>query len=349
MKTSLSERFLVALFELAYNNASHNKRLASINRGINKFMVENGYDNKFHADVFSSINGRNVCVEYNSRVFHSLPETVASDAKKDAIFRSNNIYAYRINVSKDEAPFTWGRIHGIRTLFIPKDIGSMKENGLREVIAKLTEKIDAATGYVRCNSFEISDVCERATELSKTEGGKYLDNNGIPYNTKVEMCRAHGITTAQYNYRIKRGYSQAEALSKTISYHTGACDFKGNYFTNRKEMAQAYNVAYATFNARLKAGYSLEAALTGNTNGEKVNYTVYDHTGRGFASEQEMCSAWNVKYSTYKYRVNEGWPMRFCLESILKDDFGKVYFSFNAFCKAKGMTIPEFIAAYNKK
>jgi hypothetical protein len=90
------------------------------------------------------------------------------------------------------------------------------------------------------------------------------DFKGKHYRSKAEKCREYGIEPHAYNERIKKGYSEEEALTRCLSpYSRGPFhDFKGNEYKYFSDMCAAYGKRCECVRRRLKSGKTLEQALT---------------------------------------------------------------------------------------
>ena len=143
---------------------------------------------------------------------------------------------------------------------------------------------------------------------------KVYDHLGNEFNSIESMCSFWNIPSGTYRMRIKRGWSQEEALTgkkDKVYNHLGnkfnsnkVYDHLGNEFNSIKSMCKYWNIAAdSTYRTRIKRGWTIEEALTGNKEREKV----YDHLGTEFNSIESMCSFWNIADSTYRMRIKKGW------------------------------------------
>lgn len=68
---------------------------------------------------------------------------------------------------------------------------------------------------------------------------------------------------------------------------------------------------------------------------------AWDHLGRHYRNEPEMCKAWGVKYVTYRRRLYKGWGLEKALTYVKRhrptvDHTGRRFPTFRAMCAAWG-------------
>lgn len=99
-------------------------------------------------------------------------------------------------------------------------------------------------------------------------------------------------------------------------------DHLGNEFISLKEMLKHYDLDRSNYYRRKERGWSLEKILTTKkaTTGrasekykEKHHKKHYDHLGNEYNSVDEMCKYYGIGRTTYIYRMNHDWPLKYAL------------------------------------
>lgn len=91
-----------------------------------------------------------------------------------------------------------------------------------------------------------------------------IDHLGNKYDRIVDMLEAYSISKSVYYYKLKKGYTIKEILTKAKHYsHARKCtDHLGNKYNSVVDMCNAYGINAKTFNTRLRNGMTLDEALT---------------------------------------------------------------------------------------
>ena len=91
------------------------------------------------------------------------------------------------------------------------------------------------------------------------------DHNGRLYSSLSAMARAYGISLFTLSYRLDKGMSVKDALTKPVAKQ-GDCrkcrDHLGRIYNSFNERARAYGIGPMIIKWRLKHKWSLEHALT---------------------------------------------------------------------------------------
>lgn len=100
-------------------------------------------------------------------------------------------------------------------------------------------------------------------------------------------------------------------------------DHLGNQYSSITEMCRAYHIQADTFMHRMKRGWSLEKSLTKPVRSRVVyhqpktstsNEKKYiDPEGNTFNSVAKMCSYWGIGVSAFRYRIQQGLPLKLAL------------------------------------
>ena len=142
---------------------------------------------------------------------------------------------------------------------------------------------------------------------------KYVtDPYGNKFKSIKEMCEHYKVSNDTYNYRIKLGWTQEEALG--IIDKLVATDPLGNRFKNILEMCKHYNIKYKLYKDRIKSGWTQEEALGIVDRTEYIN----DISGNKFKSIVEMCEHYKISYDVYKWRKKYKYDKVLCITDTNK-------------------------------
>ena len=145
-----------------------------------------------------------------------------------------------------------------------------------------------------------------------------IDHQGRKFKTCEEMCDFWGIDLDVYRCRVHSlKWTKERALTtpaKTrIRIKLPTIDHQGRIFESFEQLARFYAMCPDTLKHRLKRGLSLEQALTTPVRrGQHVQ--CKDHLGDVYYTFTDMCTRWQVKYSTFISRLNRGLSVEECLK-----------------------------------
>lgn len=90
------------------------------------------------------------------------------------------------------------------------------------------------------------------------------DHLGNKFESKQDLAQAYGLTLCTLHYRMSKGWSLEDVLTKPVNSYTPVTeDHKGNKYPTFKAMCDAYGLATHVVDRRLKHfHFTLEAALT---------------------------------------------------------------------------------------
>lgn len=172
--------------------------------------------------------------------------------------------------------------------------------------------------YHEVNSKHVSSCSDIRISLS-TEvdtNYRYIDYNGVEFNSIMDMCCFHNIDTTTYYTKQKQGYTLESCLSKTKKEMlSGACvDYNGKHFENIQVMCDAHNVSRDIFMYRLCNGYDLKTCLSSDKIFLMIKNNYYkilegqavDHHGLVFTSLRAMCEYHDVDCKTYIHNMEQG-------------------------------------------
>jgi hypothetical protein len=179
------------------------------------------------------------------------------------------------------------------------------------------------------------------------------------------MAKAYGINPSTFNYRVKKGLSLKETLTKPLP--EPVTDHLGNTYPTMAHMAKAYGMTRNTLCGRLEAGASLEDALTAKPNALRNIGGEFrqkrDSHGEPYSSLNELCDRLGISVSAYLYRLRHNIPLdqKNNIQPV-KDHKGIEYPSIAAMLRAykvqtctfqkrrkKGWTLEECLMGRKKK
>lgn len=178
----------------------------------------------------------------------------------------------------------------------------------------------------------------------------FTDHIGQKFSSRIEMCKAWGITISQLEGRLSKGWSLEEALTTPKNKSPGETiitDHLDNTYSSIDEMCRTYNISDSTYQGRLAHGYTQEEALTLTTE-EIKNRKVKDHLGNEYPSIRAMCDHYGMTSARFFGRRKLGWPLEKILTApdaivypdtskIVKDHLGNEFPSENEMCKFWGI------------
>lgn len=145
----------------------------------------------------------------------------------------------------------------------------------------------------------------------KSLSKKCKDHLGNEFNSIKEMCEYHNADIKIYHARKAMGWALKDILTVPVNSVEKCKDHLGNEFDCQSLMCDYWKVPYKLFESRIRKGWTLEEALTikrGERN-DRFN-PCEDHLGNKFKCWTEMCDYWNMDYSTFKYRIKNGWKVQ---------------------------------------
>ena len=110
----------------------------------------------------------------------------------------------------------------------------------------------------------------------------------------------------------------------------------GDTYKSIASLAKAYNISYHGLWTRIKSGMPTQEALKALLS---ARFTVKDHLGNLFDTENEMCRHWGIDSNIYRYRITHGWSMEKALTTPVKcskgckDHLDNPYPTIEAMCK----------------
>ena len=206
----------------------------------------------------------------------------------------------------------------------------------------------------------IKDALTTPVTPMRKHKGSCKDHLGNEFPNKKAMCKHYGISSTVFNYRRNKTHmSLKDALTTPVEKRkTGSCkDHLGNEFPSENAMCKHYGINYITFYKRMTEKHiSLKNALT--TPVEKnYNGACKDHLGNEFPSETAMCEHYNIKYYTFKRRIDKQHmslkdalttPVKKNHNGVCKDHLGNEFPNIMAMCKHYGIKPATLYTRMNK-
>ena len=114
---------------------------------------------------------------------------------------------------------------------------------------------------------------------------KCKDHLDHEFSSINEMCKYWNISLSTYIYRIKKGLTIEQALTKTMTKKKYK-DHLDHEFSSIIEMCKYWNISWSTYDYRIKKGLTIEQALTG----------VYPHTKKSNKNKKYKLSQDEMKW-----------------------------------------------------
>lgn len=171
------------------------------------------------------------------------------------------------------------------------------------------------------------------------------DHTGRQFTSIAAMCRAWNITPERYQSRIKRGWSQEEALTQNSKHDPHIIKSDGTGQTV-KEFCDELGITTTTYYHRKRAGQTDEEIAS-------TRATVQDHLGQVFPNFSAMTDHWHQTRETVRSRLQNGWPLEKALSEPAKqqtriDHTGRTFSSLNEMLAYYGIRNDTFFSRQKK-
>lgn len=131
---------------------------------------------------------------------------------------------------------------------------------------------------------------------------KIKDFNNTEFDSVADMCRHYGISINLYYTRLKRGYSQKEAL--TLPLGKRKHEYSIDELQKIKGIKDVHKLAYGLGN-----GMSIsEIKRWDNGKG------CFDHNNNYYINFESMCRAYGKYSNKVRSRLRFGWSLKDALE-----------------------------------
>lgn len=190
-------------------------------------------------------------------------------------------------------------------------------NGITGTAQEIARKLGKNPSLIKTRinqGWSIKDAIEKPKKYNYKDIYEYQGYSGtiddIIKHFDLELCR---VTVRN---RLKAGATLEEALDgkKKETFSEKMVKIKGES-KSVKEWCDIIGIKVYSVYDRLKAGFSLEEALTlpkGTRSKDKE--IIYNETH--YQSYAELCKDYNIKYCTFKNRLNNGYSLKEALEAL---------------------------------
>lgn len=144
------------------------------------------------------------------------------------------------------------------------------------------------------------------------------DHTGREFKSQAEMCRYWNVEQSTFLFRLDKGMSLAEALTKESIRNKTYEGPDGRQFESLTAMCNAYGISIDTYKERLNRGFTVSEALKEPLLRSFDRWECEDHTGRKFSSISTMCSFYGISRCTYSQRLRLGWSQEKALITPVK-------------------------------
>ena len=180
------------------------------------------------------------------------------------------------------------------------------------------------------------------------------DHLGNEYSSTLEMCQTYGIRVDTFKYRLKRGSTLEEALTRVPSLVTTniPCqDHLGNHYNSQAEMARAYGLTKEQYIARKRNGWDVKRILTTPVGGIGSG-SGFEFNGVNYASKKDFCQKNGLNYDVFIHRTNAGMTKEEAYNAgiapqvrtkgAVADHKGNVYPSIKEMCKFYDVSVATY-------
>ena len=204
-------------------------------------------------------------------------------------------------------------------------------------------------GRIKRGWSEKDALTMRVESKCRTDTEDHLGNN---YASIKEKCDHYKVAVNTYYSRIKKGWSEEDALSGKRQWK--CTDHLGNTFPSAQVKCRFYHIRYATYKKRLEQGWSEEEALTTKVQDDtRTEDKVLDHLGNEFPSIMAKCEHYHITYQTYIARINNDWTEEDALtikiqdnkspKGTVTDHLGNEFPSQKAKCEYHNISLPTYL------
>lgn len=129
------------------------------------------------------------------------------------------------------------------------------------------------------------------------------DHTGREFGSITKMCDFWGVTPRLYSDRLKRNFTQSQAL--------GAEKKPRKLGDTVEDIAEKYGLTIEQVKIGTQSGLSITEMRKVDT--DKI---VYNHEGNPFKSFNSMCKSYKTSMPTVKYRMKNGWTLEEALLGV---------------------------------
>jgi hypothetical protein len=148
---------------------------------------------------------------------------------------------------------------------------------------------------------------------------------GEEFTSMLEACRAYDLNSKLVDSRLRRGWTIDQAFNisaapiivkkRPIRKPTLSLEHNGKQYRSASELAEAFDIKVGTLTYRLRQGWSLDAALGQEAAPERnERVSSFEVDGKRYRGAVELCAAYSVSVSSFRFRQNAGWTLRQALD-----------------------------------
>lgn len=153
-------------------------------------------------------------------------------------------------------------------------------------------------------------ILKKLIELQRVEQNrkyrKVRDHHGVEFKSFNQMCIHYGTTERTVKERLSKGWTLADALTKSNQTSHPCVDHLGNRYASVKAMLTTYGINASVFQSRKQKGWDLKRIL-------ETPYSVNactDHLGNKFPSRKAMCEFYKIPRREFYKRLVEKWSLK---------------------------------------
>jgi hypothetical protein len=162
------------------------------------------------------------------------------------------------------------------------------------------------------NGQSVADALSIKTKASN-RSKSVTDHLGNEFPSISAMCRHYNTNSSSYKYKLDKGLSLEEALTKSSPMAICVTDHLGNKFPSISAMCKYWNISDNSYKKRMHQGWTMKDALTKTV---YTNVPIIDLYGNEFSNIKSICAYYNLSIPTYKARLRNNYSQIECLGII---------------------------------
>lgn len=182
---------------------------------------------------------------------------------------------------------------------------SERINAIKRVVAA-RPIVDAEERYLERKRKILKKLIELRRVEQNRKYRKVRDHHGVEFKSFNQMCVHWGTTMRTVKERLAKGWTLADALTKSNQTSHPCVDHLGNKYASVKAMLTTYGINASVFQSRKQKGWDLKRILE---TPHSVNACV-DHLGNKFPSRKAMCEFYKIPRREFYKRLAEHWSLK---------------------------------------
>jgi hypothetical protein len=187
-------------------------------------------------------------------------------------------------------------------------------------------ELKRSTLSVALNKFPDASVEDVVANLRGENKPTLATINGVEYKSLNSLSKATGVCSAIIKRRVEHeGMSYEEACTTPVKSREKPITYDGVEYASISALMRAYGLDLDTYNRRRRIGWTLD---------EIVNTPLYEkapgkaksvtYRGETYQSLADFARAFDVCYSTFLRRYNQGYSLQDCVKDYMLDDDGNM-------------------------